>query len=66
MMYENAVLHIIQDHECVTQFLDALCCSMENDSVGVPNFVPMTNDPLLHEQMVKLAEFLCKHKKADV
>lgn len=60
--FDKDVLHIIQDHECVTQFLDALCCSIENSTVGVPNFVPMTYDALLHEQLCMLAEFVARNK----
>ena len=64
MMIDGEVLHLIQDHKCVTQFIDALCCCIENDKVDVPNFIPMTNDPLIHEQLTALAEFVGKAKKA--
>ena len=56
------VLHIVQDHESIVQFLDVLCCSIENDRVDVPNYVPMLNDGLMSDKLSKLAEFVKERK----
>ena len=62
MMADIEVLHIIQDHESITQFLDALCCSIENEKVDVPNFVPLLNDGLIGDRLTQLAEYVRKTK----
>lgn len=60
---DGEVLRIIQDHESITQFIDALCCSIENENVDVPNFVPMLNDGLIGDRLTQLAEYVVEHKR---
>lgn len=58
MKVNKEILEIIQDHTRVTDFLDALCCAIENPKVELPNFIPICNDSLVTERLTQIAEHI--------
>ena len=63
MKVNKEVLEIIQDHTRVTDFLDALCCSIENPKVEIPNFIPICNDSLVTERLTQITEHIKELRK---
>ena len=58
MKVDQKILEIIQDHELVTQYIDQLCCSIENPKIGLPNFVPVCHDAVLTDMLTKIIEHI--------
>lgn len=58
MTVSDRVLNIIEDHANVTQFLDQLCCAMENPAAGMPNFVPVLHEAMVTDQLCMICEKL--------
>lgn len=58
MEVNDEILKIIQDHTRVTDFLDVLCCAIENPKVELPNNIPVCNEGLLTDQLTKITEHI--------
>ncbi len=58
MKVNKEILEIIQDHTRVTDYLDAICCSIENPKIELPNTIPVCNDGLLTDQLTKITEHI--------
>lgn len=54
-MLSKDELGIIQDHALICHAIDSICCAMENGT-EMPNFIPVTNDPLVSDQLGRIAE----------
>ena len=63
MKVNKEVLEIIQDHTRVTDFLDTLCCSIENPKVELPNFIPVCNDGLTTDRLTTITEYIKELRK---
>ena len=63
MKVDEKVLHIIEDHANITQYLDQLCCCIENDALSVPNFVPVLHDTMVTDQLGMITECINKTKR---
>jgi len=55
MKISEKLIRNIEDFARVRDFLDSLCCAIENNS-DMPNFIPMCNDGMLTDQLTKIAE----------
>lgn len=62
MKASDRLINIIEDHACITQFIDAVCCALENGT-DMPNFVPVCNDTVLTDQLGKIAETITNLRK---
>ena len=51
MKVDDKVLEVIQDHANITQFLDQVCCAIENDDIELPNFIPTLHDGMVSDQL---------------
>lgn len=60
MKVNDRIINIIEDHACITQFLDQLSCAIENDDTEMPNFVPVLHDTLVTDQLGRIAGKLNK------
>lgn len=60
MKASDRLINIIEDHANITQFLDQVCCALENGT-EMPNFVPVLHDTLVTDQLGVIAENLNKH-----
>ena len=60
MITEDKVIDIIEDHVLVGQYLDQLCCAIENPKVELPNFIPVCNDHLLTDRLTTITEYIKK------
>ena len=58
MEANEGVLEIIEDHVRVTDYLDQLCCAIENPEVELPNFIPVCNDSLLTDRLTTITEHI--------
>lgn len=56
MSDSDKVIEIIEDHVRVTDYLDQLCCAIENPKIELPNFVPVCNDSLVTDRLTTIAE----------
>lgn len=63
MKVDKEILEIIQDHTLTIQFLDQLCCSIENPKVELPNFIPVTNDSMITERLTTITEHIKELRK---
>lgn len=61
-MLSREELSIIQDHALICHTIDAICCSIEN-GIDMPNYVPVTNDTLVCEQLTKICETITSLRK---
>lgn len=62
MMVSKNVLEVVQDHANITQFIDQVCCYLENDEVPKPNYIPVLHDTLVTDQLTMILEHLNKPK----
>ena len=62
MMVSDNVLEVIQDHANITQFLDQVCCYLENDDVMKPNCIPVLHDTLVTDQLTMILQHLRKDR----
>lgn len=62
MKVNDRIVNIIEDHACITQFLDGICCAIENGT-DMPNFVPVCNDTIVTDQLGKIAETITNLRK---
>ena len=51
-------IEIIEDHVRVADYLDQLCCAIENPKVELPNFIPICNDSLVTERLTQITEHI--------
>lgn len=58
MKASDRLLNIIEDHANITQFIDQVCCALENGDRQMPNFVPVLHDTLVTDQLGLIAEKL--------
>lgn len=58
MKVDTEILHIIEDHTLTTQYLDQLCCAIENPAVEIPNFIPICNDSLITDRLTTITEHI--------
>jgi len=65
MKVSDRILNIIEDHACITQFLDQVCCALENGDTDMPNFVPVLHDTLVTDQLSIIARNLTERRKRD-
>lgn len=54
---------MIEDYTRVTDFLDCLCCAIENPKVEIPNFIPMCNEALITDRLTTITEHIKKLRK---
>lgn len=59
MKATDKLIEKIEDFARVCDFLDSVCCAIENN-MELPNFIPMCNDSMLTDQLTKIAERLGK------
>ena len=62
MMISDNVLEVIQDHANITQFLDQLCCYLENDDLQKPNYIPVLHDVLVTDQLGTILRHIRKDR----
>lgn len=62
MENNERVLNIIEDHIVICNYLDAICCALENGT-DMPNFSPITNDMMVGEQLEKICETFTKLRR---
>lgn len=60
---ENRTIDMIEDYTRVTDFLDCLCCAIENPKVEIPNFIPMCNEALITDRLTTITEHIKKLRK---
>lgn len=65
MKVDGRILEIIQDHELVTQYINCLCCSIDNPKVELPNFIPVCHDAFLTDMLTKIVEHIKYLRKND-
>lgn len=65
MKASDRMIDIVEDHACITQFLDQVCCALENDGMEMPNFVPVLHDTVVTDQLGIIAGRL-KERRACV
>jgi len=53
----ESLIGMIEDFARVRDFLDAVCCSIENGT-QLPNFIPVCNDALITDELGKICEEL--------
>lgn len=63
MSDSDKVIEIIEDHVRVTDYLDQLCCAIENPKIELPNFVPVCNDSLVTDRLTTITEHVKKLRK---
>lgn len=51
----NRIIDNIEDYTRVRDWLDSVCCSIEN-GMQMPNYIPVCNEPMLTDQMSKVSE----------
>lgn len=51
-------IEIIEDHTRVTDYLDQLCCAIENPKVEIPNYIPVCNDGLITDRLTTITEHI--------
>lgn len=56
-------IEIIEDHVRVTDYLDQLCCAIENPKVEIPNFIPVCNDSLVTDRLTTITEHIKELRK---
>lgn len=56
-------IEIVEDHVRVTDYLNQLCCAIENPHVELPNFIPMCNDSLVTDRLTTITEHIKELRK---
>ena len=56
------VLEVIQDHANITQFIDQVCCYLENDDLQKPNYIPVLHDVLVTDQLGVILRHIVKDR----
>ena len=56
-------IEIIEDHVRVTDYLDQLCCAIENPKVEFHNFIPVCNDSLITDRLTTITEHIKELRK---
>ena len=54
----KSYIEIIEDHTRVTDYLDQLCCAIENPKVDIPNYIPVCNDGLITDRLTTITEHI--------
>lgn len=57
------LIEIVEDHVRVTDYLDQLCCAIENPKVELPNFIPVCNDSLTTDRLTTITEHIKELRK---
>ena len=63
MELNDRMIDIIEDHAQIVQFLDNLCCAVENPDLCAPRFIPMLNDQLVTDRLTKITEYITRVRK---
>lgn len=58
MQISDTVIEMIQDYTLVSNYLDNLCCALENGDVQLPNFIPVCADYTLTERLTQITEHI--------
>ena len=58
----DRLIDIVEDHEGIRQFLNAVCFAIESGT-DMPNFVPVLNDTLVTDQLGMISHTITELRK---
>lgn len=63
MENNDRIIDMVEDYARVTDFIDNLCCAIENPKVELPNFIPMCNDGLITDRLTTITQHIKELRK---